>query len=160
MSFTDSVKSCFSNYATFSGRAPRSEFWWFQLFLFLVGGALAFTGPGVFLTIGLILPAYAVAARRLHDIEKSAWNILWYVIPAVGLILFLLWNCRKGTDGPNDYGADPVTDQISRRPMMASQSQGTVADKAEQLAKLKGLFESGAITQPEFDKLKADLLAT
>jgi uncharacterized membrane protein YhaH (DUF805 family) len=158
MSFFEAINSCFSHYANFSGRAPRSEFWWFQLFLFLVGAALAFTGPGVFIVIALILPAWAVGARRLHDIDKSGWNILWYAIPVVGLILYFVWNCRPGSDGDNDYGPSPLGSAMpfSLRDRPPSLS---IADRAEQLSKIKSLLESGAIDQTEFDRLKGELLA-
>jgi uncharacterized membrane protein YhaH (DUF805 family) len=157
MGFVASIQSCFSSYATFSGRASRSEFWWFQVFMFLAGAALVFTGPGVFLAVAVILPAWAVGTRRLHDIGKSGWNFLWYVIPVLGLILFLIWNTRKGTDGANDYGEDPLRDAA---PSPGMRNISAVADKAEQLAKIKVLLESGTINQGEFDRMKAELLGS
>jgi uncharacterized membrane protein YhaH (DUF805 family) len=126
MNFVDSIKSCFSNYATFGGRASRSEFWWFQLFLLIVLTALIFTGPGVLLSLGLVLPSWAVAVRRLHDIDKSGWNILWYAIPLIALILLFVWNCRKGTEGDNDYGQDPLADSgptTIRSPLSRSETK-------------------------------------
>lgn len=155
MSFTASIQSCFSNYVTFTGRAPRSEFWWFQVFMFLAGSALVFTGPGVFLAAALILPAWAVGTRRLHDINKSGWNFLWYAIPVLGLILFLIWNTRRGTEGANDYGANPINESTTSTGM---RNISAVADKAEQLARIKVLLESGTINQAEFDRMKAELL--
>lgn len=156
MTFLESIKSCFSNYATFSGRASRSEFWWFQLFQLVLVAALALTGPGIFLAFATLLPAWAVGVRRLHDIDKSGWNILWYALPGVGLILLLIWNTRRGTEGANDYGQDPFADNM---PIKGLSPSATVSDKAEQLAKLKVLLETNAITQAEFDKMKAELLA-
>jgi uncharacterized membrane protein YhaH (DUF805 family) len=156
MDFAESIKSCFSNYATFSGRASRSEFWWFQLFQLILVAALALTGPGIFLALATLLPAWAVGVRRLHDIDKSGWNILWYVLPGIGLILLLIWNTRRGTEGENGYGQDPLADSA---PIRSPSPSATVSDKAEQLAKLKVLLETNAITQVEFDKMKAELLA-
>lgn len=156
MSFSESIKSCFSNYATFSGRASRSEFWWFHLFLTIALAALTLTGPGVFLALALVLPAWAVGVRRLHDIDKSGWNILFYAIPGVGLILYLFWNTRRGTEGANIYGEDPLAEYM---PVKASFGAPTIGDKADQLAKLKVLLETNAITQAEFDRMKAELLA-
>lgn len=156
MNFADSIKSCFSNYATFSGRALRSEFWWWQLFLLIVLGVLTLTGPGVLLALGLVLPTWAVAVRRLHDLDKSGWKILWYVIPLFALILLLTWNTRRGTKGPNQYGEDPLGDST---PIKSASPLSAISDKAEQLSKLKILLETGAVTQIEFDKMKAELLA-
>lgn len=156
MDFAGSIKSCFSNYATFSGRASRSEFWWFQLFQLLLIAVLAMTGPGIFLALVTLLPAWAVGVRRLHDIDKSGWNILCYFIPVLGVILILLWNTKRGTDGTNDYGDDPLGGDAPTKPQS---SVSSVGEKAEQLSRLKVLLESGAITPTEFDKMKADLLA-
>lgn len=86
MTFGQSIKTCFSKYVTFSGRATRSEFWWFSLFSFIVLWI-----PFVqFLGFLLILPSWAVAVRRLHDVGKSGWNLLWTIIPFLGS-LYLLW---------------------------------------------------------------------
>lgn len=156
MNFAESIKSCFSNYVTFSGRASRSEFWWFQLFQLMAVSILALTGPGIFLALATLLPAWAVGVRRLHDIDKSGWNILWYFIPVVGVILVLVWNTRRGTEGTNDYGDDPLGGYT---PTKSPSPLSSVADKAEQLSKLKVLLESGAVSQAEFDKMKAELLA-
>ncbi len=115
MGFGAAVRSGFSKYATFSGRARRSEFWWFYLFsilLVLAGTALdAVLGTtGVFYGVTILavfIPNLAVGVRRLHDIDKSGWAYLLYLIPLVGLILLIVFNCKDGTRGPNKYGADP-----------------------------------------------------
>ena len=100
MTFKESVSTCFRKYITFSGRAMRSEFWYFQLFLLignfvtafldsLVGsGSLTSTGPlnGAFSLITFI-PSIAVTARRLHDINKSGWWQLGWLAVAVALVL-------------------------------------------------------------------------
>jgi uncharacterized membrane protein YhaH (DUF805 family) len=155
MGFAASISSCFSNYVTFDGRAPRSEFWFFYLFAVIATSALIFTGPGVFLSIAFVLPLWAVGIRRLHDIDKSGWNILWYAIPPVALILIFVWNARRGTKGANDYGQDPLADSPS---ITAPSPVSNVADKAEQLTKLKVLLETGAVNQAEFEKMKAEIL--
>lgn len=117
MSFMEAVKTCYSKYATFSGRASRSEYWWFFLFFILVyfilgflagmlGSDLVMMLTGAFGLISLI-PSLAVGARRLHDIDKSAWWLLISIIPIVSLILIYFF-ALKGTDGDNQYGADPL----------------------------------------------------
>ncbi len=50
----------------------------------------------------------AVQVRRLHDIDKSGWNIFWFIIPFVGFILMIVWYCRRGTVGDNRFGPDPL----------------------------------------------------
>jgi len=50
----------------------------------------------------------AVQVRRLHDIDKSGWNMLWFIIPLVGFILMIVWYCRLGTVGENRFGPDPL----------------------------------------------------
>jgi uncharacterized membrane protein YhaH (DUF805 family) len=130
MTFMDSISACFSKYITFSGRAQRSEFWWFVLFLLvgqMIAGAAdsAIFGNNVVMLGGMefsynagyfgnifalvtFLPAWAVEIRRLHDIGKSGWWLLLWLIPLIGFIILLIWLIRKGTDGDNEYGADPL----------------------------------------------------
>ena len=87
MNFIQSVKTCFKKYASFQGRATRSEFWWFQLFMTVMSfGAMAadgfvlgysleapFTPLAFIVTLGLTIPSASVTARRLHDIGWSGW---------------------------------------------------------------------------------------
>ncbi len=86
MSFTQSVKTCFSNYAVFSGRAQRSEFWWFFLFS-VVSSAVAGVVPvvGQIYPLVLLIPSLAVSARRLHDTGRSAWWLLLHLFSFLAL---------------------------------------------------------------------------
>ena len=108
MDFVTAVKTCFNNYVKFEGRASRPEFWWFMLFC-LVGGMVAGifgrTLNGLF-NLVVLLPSLAVGARRLHDINKSAWFLLLWLVPVVGWVILIWWACQPGTDGPNTYGGD------------------------------------------------------
>lgn len=130
MSFMDSIRTCFSKYVTFSGRAQRSEFWFFALFVFagqiilgifdsflfgtvttMEGGFQAQTSTpilsGLF-GLATLLPMISVAVRRLHDTDRSGW---WYwlaLIPLIGTIILIVWFASKGTSGPNKYGSDPL----------------------------------------------------
>jgi uncharacterized membrane protein YhaH (DUF805 family) len=128
MGFGEAVSSCFRNYANFSGRARRSEFWYFRLFFFLgfVGLLLVMGAIGVaagrphdpdpiatFLGFALIIfwlavfiPDLAVTVRRLHDTDHSGWWYLLLLVP-FGWVVLLIWTCTKGTDGQNNYGPDP-----------------------------------------------------
>lgn len=114
MGFTEAVSSGFSKYVAFSGRAARSEYWYWTLFNVIVAIVAGIVdnlfGLGFISTItslALFLPSLAVAARRLHDIDRTAWWIL-IAFTGIGLILLLVWDCFKGTAGPNRFGADPL----------------------------------------------------
>ena len=109
MNFVESIQSGFRNYTNFHGRAPRSEYWYFHLFVFLATMASVLTGPlliGVMLV--LLIPTLAVNIRRLHDIDRSGWWIFIVWIPLVGAIILLVWHCERGTDGFNRFGPDPL----------------------------------------------------
>ena len=109
MSFTESIRSGFRNYSNFDGRAPRSEYWYFHLFLLLAMMAGVLTGPFI-IGVGLVLlvPTLAVNVRRLHDIDRSGWFIFIALIPLVGPIVLLVWHCERGTLGFNRFGPDPL----------------------------------------------------
>jgi uncharacterized membrane protein YhaH (DUF805 family) len=119
MTMTEAVRTCLSKYATFSGRAGRPEFWWWVLAVILVSlvgnllDAMLF-GTGAegqsvgilsgLLGLALILPQLAVAARRLHDTDRTAWWLLIGLVPIVGFLVLLFFYVQKGTDGPNRFG--------------------------------------------------------
>ena len=94
MTFYESIRVCLTRYAEFNGRASRSEFWWFALFVTLVSAALAYfsqTLVNVFL-VAMLLPVLAAGARRLHDSGKSGWWQLFILAPVAGIImLMILW---------------------------------------------------------------------
>ncbi|HEU5271777.1 MAG TPA: DUF805 domain-containing protein [Jatrophihabitans sp.] len=114
MSFADAVRTVFSKYATFSGRARRSEFWWFTLFaaiLYIVVGIIDAVAKnavlGAIVALALILPSLAVTVRRLHDTGRSGWWILIGLIPFVGAIVLLVFECQDSQPGSNNYGPSP-----------------------------------------------------
>jgi len=119
MNMIEAVKTCFSKYATFSGRAARSEFWWWILFLAIISTLLSvwmfgsidwaaletdpsammgmFTGAAGILymifSLATIIPTLAVGCRRLHDTGKSGWwQLLWLagIIPFAGIIAMIV----------------------------------------------------------------------
>ncbi len=118
MDFQSAVKKCFRDYATFSGRSPRSEFWWWALFVFITSlsfSALDYfifgTDTGAFSMIFALItliPYIAVGSRRLHDINRSGWWQLIFLIPLIGFILMIIWFCKKSDEEPNQYGAPPL----------------------------------------------------
>ena len=84
----EAVSSVFRNYVNFNGRAQRSEFWWFVLFALIsqiILNMIPFVG-GIY-SLVLLLPSLAVTARRLHDTDRTAWWMLLYLIPVLGLIV-------------------------------------------------------------------------
>ena len=105
MTFFDAIKTCFSKYASFNGRAKRSEFWWFMLFYLLVTCAAAMIGDTVYglACLAFLLPTLAVSVRRLHDTDHNGWWILLSIIPLANFLL-LYWYCISGTEGANEYG--------------------------------------------------------
>ena len=114
MDFISAIKSGFSNYANFSGRASRSEYWYFTLFSIIVnlGAGLIDQILGIYIVAGLagialIVPGLSIAWRRLHDLDKSgAWWFIWFT--CVGIIVLFVWFVTKGTAGPNRFGPDPL----------------------------------------------------
>ena len=136
MTFSESIKTCLSKFVTWEGRASRSEYWFFVLFNVVciiaasvidnvLGTTFKFMNPvsGMEQSLGygyvyclvalaLFLPNLAAMVRRLHDTNRSGW---WYwiiLIPLVGVILFLVWMCSRGTVGNNNYGSDPLGGEL------------------------------------------------
>lgn len=113
MGFTEAVRSVLMKYVTFEGRARRSEYWWWVLFLVIVYavtvaldaalGSAAFTAVAA---LALFLPTLAVGARRLHDVGMSGWWLLLDLVPfgALVLLVFALQDSRPGT---NRFGPSP-----------------------------------------------------
>jgi len=122
--FTNSVRICLRKYADFTGRAPRSEYWLFTLFValltegnfllhlflvpvtglkraMLIGLALELT-----IMLGSLLPQLSVQIRRLHDLDRSGWWWWLSMIPLIGSVVLLIWNCQRGTRGPNRFGPE------------------------------------------------------
>ena len=110
MSPTDSVRTCLRNYAAFGGRAPRSEFWWFVLFFYLVVGVLVSIdeGTGSVAFLALLVPLIAASVRRLHDTDRSGWSWLLVLIPLIGGIILIIFLTIEGDRGPNRYGEPPI----------------------------------------------------
>jgi uncharacterized membrane protein YhaH (DUF805 family) len=135
MSFGEAVRTCLNKYATFDGRATRSEFWWFYLFtiivtfvVYLIPFALTLIASafgdnamgtifGILAAIGfilvfvvavaLIIPSLAVGCRRLHDRGQSGWLQLLLLVPCGNIVLIVFW-IMEGTPGENAYGPQPA----------------------------------------------------
>ena len=116
MNFGQAITSCMGKYVTFSGRASRSEFWWFYLFVVLMSWGSTLVGNTMFgvldpmaqilpLIVNSIffLPVLAAGARRLHDIGKSGW---WQLIllTGIGAILLIIWWASNTKSEGDQYG--------------------------------------------------------
>lgn len=116
-------------YATFNGRARRTEYWMFYLFNFVIAfilgiidgvlnavlnsnsssaGQLGLLG-GLY-SLAVLIPGIAVGVRRLHDTGRSGWWMFISLIPIIGGIWLLIYLIQDGTPGPNQYGPDPKTE--------------------------------------------------
>ena len=104
MTFSESIQTCFSKYADFNGRASQSEYWWFFLFILLVGIVASVISQivGGLFYLAILVPSIAAAARRLHDTDKSGWLLLIGIIPLVGLVL--LYFLAQPSKEPNRFG--------------------------------------------------------
>lgn len=118
MGFMEAVQAVLlRRYADFQGRSRRAEYWYFTLFNVILNFVFALIVQAVgdwfnFVTmiigLALIIPSIAVTIRRFHDIDMSGWWILTLLIPLVNIVLILVWFTRKGTDGDNRFGPDPL----------------------------------------------------
>lgn len=118
LTFDQAVKRVLNNYAGFTGRASRAEFWWFYLFLFIVSCVIntlfVITGLNIFqwiawaVNLGLLIPSLAVSVRRLHDIGRAGGWIFINLIPIVGCILFIIWCVKPSEPEPNRFGNVPA----------------------------------------------------
>jgi|TARA_B110000263_G_scaffold242475_1_gene247985 uncharacterized membrane protein YhaH (DUF805 family) len=115
MTFMDATKTCFRKSLTISGRASRSELWFYYLAsvlgmigLGLIDGLLG--GIGITLLVLAFFPGLLTASiRRMHDIGKSGWMMLLFVIPLVGLVLNIMWfMVDAGQPHANQYGDVPT----------------------------------------------------
>ena len=117
---------CLKQYADFSGRARRKEYWMYVLFymiiaivLHVIDSMLGWVTPefdmgvlGGLYSLCMFIPGLAVSVRRLHDIGKSGWNFLFILIPLVGAVVLLIWFCKEGERRGNAWGLDPKIDEV------------------------------------------------
>ena len=133
---SDAVRSVKLNFTNFSGRASRSDFWWWLLAYFLallalglvdnliVGPALGFESGdenarqplSMLFALILLIPNFALDVRRLHDIDKSGWWLLLAILPFIGLLVLIYWFVQPGTAGTNRFGIDPNENSETHSP--------------------------------------------
>ena len=125
MGFKDAISSGFRNYIVFRGRAARSEYWYWVLFLVLLqivawlidmtlfGFNTTGVNPiGAIVSLATFLPGITLSVRRLHDIDRLGWWVLLGLIPVIGWIVLIYWACLRGTVGANRFGPDPLQGKV------------------------------------------------
>ena len=106
-------------YFDFQGRSTRSEYWWWALFIFAIGTIFLGTLDNIavnwptplnllavlndLFSLATLIPSLALGARRLHDINRSAWWLLLWLAILVGWIILIVWACKQSDNGPNKY---------------------------------------------------------
>ncbi len=144
MTFGQSIKTCFTKYADFHGRATRAEYWWFVLFVGSVGFGAGFIdcrlldqcddwggALGWLWQIATLLPALAVGARRLHDIGRSGWWLL-LVLTIVGIIPLVVMACFPSQQKANEYGEPSVAKPMPvPQPMPESEPADFLPERLE-----------------------------
>jgi uncharacterized membrane protein YhaH (DUF805 family) len=130
VTFGESVSTCFRKYGDFTGRATRSEYWWFVVLDYLAVFAamlvLSLFAPAKALAVGavvaglvllgVVVPTIAVWVRRLHDTDHSA--VWWFIglIPLLGALVLFIFLVSEGTPGPNRYGPPATSVKPQRLP--------------------------------------------
>ena len=103
---------CLKNYANFTGRARRKEFWFFTLvqFIILIIAQIIDSVIGTefvlyaLIVLALLIPSLAVSVRRLHDLSKSGWWYLIALIPLIGAIILIIWFATETKAEVNQWG--------------------------------------------------------
>ena len=130
MTFIEAVETCMiKKWSTISGRASRSEYWWFTLFITIAGFAIgivcvllavamaayenyavlfgAMLGLlGIMFTVAILPPSICVSVRRLHDIGRSGWWYLINAVPYIGGIVFFIFTLLPSQPEENEYGSN------------------------------------------------------
>ena len=96
------------NYVNFSGRSTRKEYWLPVLFNIVISGILSAINAKLGTIFGLVtlIPNIAIDIRRMHDINKSGWNLFLGLIPIVGWIILLVYACTPSVNEGNVYPVD------------------------------------------------------
>lgn len=126
MNFIEAIISVIFQYAVFSGRACRSEYWYWVLFVLLANFATVILDAAIFpgnelspinaiFCLTAFVPGLAVTARRLHDIDRSGWWQLLGLVPIIGWIVLLVWAALKGDERSNRFGDNPLASEPDRQ---------------------------------------------
>lgn len=118
MGFSQAVSDGLANYFNFRGRASRPAYWYFVLFLVIAGIVTAIVDLALFgsesvgpinslFGLATFIPSLSVGVRRLHDIGRTGWWLLLSLIPIIGWIVLIYWNCQPTDPHSNAYGSPP-----------------------------------------------------
>ena len=162
MTFPKAISTCLLKYFDFKGRASRSEYWWFYLFVFLLDTLLLFLlflvkllhaesflglyflGLYFIVKIALISPTLAVGSRRLHDTNRSGWWLL-SVFTIIGIIPLVIWLASKSSDIYNQYGSSELGNTLGQNNLgiLYYQGQGVPQDYAQAASWFRKAAEQG-----------------
>mgnify|MGYP001273209488 FL=1 len=108
VSLPSAIKLGFQHFFDFKGRATRAEYWWWILFVISCFQLTSVAGPlhNLF-GIAIFIPSWTLIVRRLHDINKTGWWLLFGLVPVIGPVMLLVWTIKRGDREPNKYGPDP-----------------------------------------------------
>lgn len=108
------VHTLTKEYICFKGRVDRKTFWFYMAIPLLISVILgsfnhiAFQIINAVIWLGLLLPTLGMWVRRLADIGKGWANLFWFLCPLIGQILLIVWACKEGVKGANEFGEDPL----------------------------------------------------
>lgn len=169
MNFAQAVNTGLSKYVDFSGRASRSEYWFFFLFVLLVSfvagliDGLTAENPndmgilGAIVSLVFLLPNISIATRRLHDVGRSGWWQLLY-LTIIGIFVVLFWLCTKSDPGSNQYG-EPETQDDTIAYKQVGHDSHMENDLKTKLLNAKSMLDDNLITEEEYASLKAKILS-
>jgi uncharacterized membrane protein YhaH (DUF805 family) len=158
MTFGKAIKSGFLNYATFKGRASRSEYWFWALFLVIASisitileAAAGIYNVAVIFYLATFLPGISVLVRRLHDVNRAGWWY-WLVLTGVGAFVLLYWLTKKSDDGENSYGLPTVSKIVGND--LENQREKNTSEKqqptfGESVSEVQGQEDFSKVKTPE-----------
>ncbi|MGC6522024.1 MAG: DUF805 domain-containing protein [Candidatus Micropelagos thuwalensis] len=167
MTFIQSIKAVLiSRYFDFQGRSSRSEYWWSFLVLtilnILFGISYEILDPSsasyilvLLFNLCLIIPSFAVAIRRLHDIDRSGWWYFIAFIPLIGLIVLIYWFVKKGDEGINRFGDHYVFEPSENTQTSKSEIPHRKLDSNTRIG-ISGFDSSGAVVRLMIDNYNAN----
>ncbi len=119
VSFGEAASLAFKNYSNFDGRSSRGAFWWWFLICTLISAGLATIDVGVLgaeqsgyytlamlFALGILTPTIALGVRRLHDIDRSCWWMLFFLVPFGGLVILFAFFTLPGKRADTRFGPD------------------------------------------------------
>ncbi len=153
--FIDPIKN---KYADFEGRTGREEYWMFILIYIGIAIVVMFVSSflNMLLTLALLVPNIAIAARRLHDTGKSGWWQLVALIPILGLIILIILLVIKGEEKENKYGPALVSANNTENPFAKSKTNESNVDTTSVESEQKPEPEPESESEPESENKNSE----